>query len=215
MCRRDQVDVMRPPLLKREHLVGQIIGRQCPGADFLCALADLEVLAIDAPQVAVREEDRSRPPRPRYGGLLSKMQPAVRNYDFVCGPAETRLSASAVHPAGARADVARRKMALHRQCALSDISIQKHLGGPPLGVRLRSSQRPDPDYSPALARAQIPASSARADFPWTIGPGFPPRSRDNSRRRWQHRLPLAHRRWTNQPVSGIIDPTVVHSSSLW
>lgn len=68
MAGGDEIDVVTPLFLQMHHDAGQV-----PGGDLLAlaAVADLPVLAKDAEQVAVREENGARPPAAHQGVLLA------------------------------------------------------------------------------------------------------------------------------------------------
>jgi hypothetical protein len=68
-------------------------------------LADLKVLAVNTPQVAVCEKDRPRPSPAGYGGFFAEMEADVRHWDFVGGSTEAGLAVGTVDPATTGTDV--------------------------------------------------------------------------------------------------------------
>ena len=88
----DQVDVVAPPDLKREHHL-----RQPLGGDGLAqaAVADVPVLAEDAAQVAAGEEDRPRAALADQDILLAEVRAVAMDQALAAGAADPPLPGAA------------------------------------------------------------------------------------------------------------------------
>ena len=103
MRRGDEVDVVATPAFELEHHSGDTI--VCDLFPY-AVMAQREVLAVGAAEIAGPEEDVAGAARPRQTGLLSVVIIVARNDGAVGGYAETQLAGETVDAAVPRAHVA-------------------------------------------------------------------------------------------------------------
>ena len=79
MCRRDEADIVTAALLQFEHHFGKTFVRYLVLFLFFPGLRDLIILAIDAAEIAVAEEDVACAVRAAQTRLFAKMSGVARH----------------------------------------------------------------------------------------------------------------------------------------
>ena len=100
---RDKVDVVAARMLEREHYAGEI---GVAGPRPITAVVDFPVLAEDAEQVAVREEDRPRAVFADQRSLFAEVGTVGGDLEGIGAAADTLLARHAVDSTLARAEAA-------------------------------------------------------------------------------------------------------------
>jgi hypothetical protein len=96
VLRGNEVDVVTTDLLKFQHHLGQPFG---PGLRAVSNMADIEVLAELAPEVAPREEDRAAPIPAAQTVLLTEVCEITANTRIAARFAGCRLIRQPIHAA--------------------------------------------------------------------------------------------------------------------
>lgn len=105
----DEVDVVAPLGLEPQHHGGDLSRRRSALGCRLDILTDVEVLAEDTAQIAVREEDRTRAIPSSQTVFLAKMREAARDHGVAARLARRPAILETVHAAITRAGTTIRK----------------------------------------------------------------------------------------------------------